>query len=622
MGGMTRLLRLTALPFALAMAAAGFAATTAAADTDHPDFRHVDRWDATYELTDDGSVYAHVEIDFDFAGEPGHGIYLNLPTTQPVDDELERVWDITGPWVYSPTGAPDLVDTQESDGWLSIRIGDPGIGDVSGVQTYVIEYAVAHVMNATTADETDAGVAGDEFYWNVIGSAWDTPISDIHVVVTADPNVLDAACFAGYEGSNEPCASLGVDGSTAEFTIDALDPHEPATVAVLYPEGTFDTTANVRVADDFQRAFALTPWTVGGAILLLGGGIALLVRQLRRTAFDVEYADEVPGLAPAPGASGATRRRRKRAVTVQFEPPEGLRPGQLGTLIDEKADVRDVTATIVDQAVRGFLRIDPVGEPDKPGDYRLVRLRDADGSMPAYGRTLFEAIFDGRDELLLSDLKTTFAADLAKVQAEMYRDVTDRGWFRRNPNTARLTWAGLSMAALVGAVLATVFIAVSTSAALLGVALVVVAIVALCMSPVAPARTAEGTRILHQTEGFRLYLTTADANQLRFEEGQDIFSRYLPFAIAFGVADKWSKVFEQLAREGHDVPAPSWYGGMYAPALFWTSAHSFGSQMQDFTHTVDTAISAPTPGSSGGSGFSSGGGFSGGGSFGGGGGGW
>src|SRR5690606_13624201 len=77
----------------------------------------------------------------------------------------------------------------------------------------------------------------------------------------------------------------------------------------------------------------------------------------------------------------------------------------------------------------------------------------------------------------------------------------------------------------------------------------------------APARTAEGTAVLAQTLGFKQFISTAEANQLRWEEGEDLFSRYLPYAIAFGETERWAKVFEDLAAQGRALPEPSWYAG-------------------------------------------------------------
>jgi len=156
--------------------------------------------------------------------------------------------------------------------------------------------------------------------------------------------------------------------------------------------------------------------------------------------------------------------------------------------------------------------------------------------------------------------------------------------------------------------------------ALVGLAMLLVGVLVLVLSGAAPARTADGTAVLAQTLGFRRYLATAEAEQIRFEEGQDLFSRYLPYAIVFGLADRWARVFADLAAQGRVLDEPSWYVGAYSPAAHGFWAAGFVGAIDRFESVATAAITAPTPGSSGGSGFS--GGFSGGGVGGGGGGGW
>ena len=113
---------------------------------------------------------------------------------------------------------------------------------------------------------------------------------------------------------------------------------------------------------------------------------------------------------------------------------------------------------------------------------------------------------------------------------------------------------------------------------------------------------------------------TAEASQIRWEEAQDVFSRYLPYAIVFGVASQWASTFQQVAEAaaaaGHPLVMPTWYlGGDYG------SFGGIADGMDSFASTAGSTFTS-TPGSSGGSGFSSGGGFSGGGGGGGGGGSW
>ena len=43
---------------------------------------------------------------------------------------------------------------------------------------------------------------------------------------------------------------------------------------------------------------------------------------------------------------------------MQFQPPAGVQPGMVGTIIDETANPIDVSATIIDLAVRGYLTIE------------------------------------------------------------------------------------------------------------------------------------------------------------------------------------------------------------------------------------------------------------------------
>jgi uncharacterized membrane protein len=210
------------------------------------------------------------------------------------------------------------------------------------------------------------------------------------------------------------------------------------------------------------------------------------------------------------------------------------------------------------------------------------------------------------------------------VQTGLYEDVTSKGWFSHNPRTVRREWAAAGVVLLVlgvgGAVLSG---GVGIKGlALVGVAVAVVGLLVVALAKAAPARTAAGTAVLAEAVGFQRYLETAEANQIRFEEGEDLFSRYLPYAIVFGVAERWANVFGELAAQGRAVPEPSWYAGSsFRTGAFWMSYGAFGHSLESFTSIATQSLSAPTPGSSGGSGFS-GGGFSGGGVGGGGGGGW
>jgi uncharacterized membrane protein YgcG len=487
----------------------------------------------------------------------------------------------------------------------------------------VVTYTVDGWVNPANAQHS-----GDELNWNVIGSGWTVPLSQLSLTVTGPAAAHDAVCFAGPSGSTTPCTSSTVAGTGATFAQDALAVGDEWTAVTGWPGGTFRTAPIL--GPRFSATAPLNPAGVGGGVAgaVLLGGIGLAAVRVRRVGRDQEYLGLTPGLRPADGQATLVGPRRRAAVSVQFAPPDGTRPGEIGTLVDEQADPVDVTATLVDLAVRGYLRIEevPRSNPDKkPKDWTLVRLKASDGDLLEFEGTLLDRLFAGRDTVTLSELKTTFAASMAAVQTGLYRHVTERGWFRANPRTVRAAWraAGIGLA-IVGGVITAVLVNARVQArgvALVGVAVALVGLVVAALAKAAPARTPDGTAVLAQTLGFRRYLATAEAHQLQFEEGQDIFSRYLPYAIVFGLADRWARVFAEVAASGRAVAQPGWYVGYYnpVPGLFWGQA--FAGSMERFSSVATESLSAPTPGSSGGSGFG-GGGFSGGGVGGGGGGGW
>lgn len=611
-----------ALLLALAVAVVGGALAGASpAYADDQGAREVTRYDVDVQLAADGSARVTLDFDFDFADTPGHGPFLTLPVRQAIEgSDQVRVYDVSDVTASSPTGAPANVYLDRTPYWLEIRVGDEDIADVSGVQRYVVSYTLDGMVNP------GAGASGeDEFFWNVVGTEWEIPLSDLSVVVDGPANVVGTICFAGSFGSTQPCTSNASSGTQATFTQDSVAPSEAFTIDVAYPGGTFvGAEPVIEDAPQPPNPFALTPWAVAaGAVALVGGAGAAIWRSGRRGR-DQQYLGLTPGLTPTTGQDGAVGPARRTPVTVQFTPPEGVRAGQMGTLVDEVADPRDVTATIIDLAVRGYLRIEELEAPNRwgrGGDWTLRFLGGPDAGLLPYERELLDSLFATDLAVTLSGIKTTFAAAMGRVQTKLYADVTERHWFTADPKGVRTRWllAGGGILAL-GAVLG--FALAPLNASLVGVGVAVAGIVTMAVAKRAPARTAAGTAVLAQTLGFKQYLETAEANQLRFEEGEDLFSRYLPFAIVFGVAERWAGIFEQLARQGRVLAEPTWYVSPYYPhGYFWLGASHFGSTMESFSSIATASIAAPTPGSSGGSGFG-GGGFSGGGGGGGGGGGW
>ncbi len=323
---------------------------------------YIDQYEVSIEINQDGSLDVAERIDYTFTDD-SHGIYRIIPNRFPVtepftpassDTEIDQSYDrivaIEDINVTSPSGAPSNLEVSQEGSVLSIRVGDPDV-TVRGPQTYLLTY---RVEGALTAYDNY-----DELYWDAIGTEWKVPIQQATVRVDA-PAVQDARCFTGYLGSTQKCDDLLVRSTSVEAGQNGVGDGAGVSVVVALPSGAVDVPPPVYEQRwSLQRAFAVTPATIGAAVGLLIAGAAVVFWFVRRGR-DRRYVGQIPGLAPVAGGDMAEEVRPfgdSGEGPVEWSPPDDLRPGLLGTLIDEQANVLDVTATIVDLAVRGYLRI-------------------------------------------------------------------------------------------------------------------------------------------------------------------------------------------------------------------------------------------------------------------------
>lgn len=599
---------------------------------------------AVYDVQADGSMKVTETITWRFpSGVERHGIFRDVIVRMGWNNEENRYryFDLTDVAVSSPSGAPDAFQVTDNGAAREIRIGSAD-QLTSGTQVYTVSYTLHNVLNPITADGKPAADSSQadtvELYYNVFGTNETTARDRVSITVKAPTGATKVACYEGVSRSGTPCQSSS--GDPARFSADALAPGDAMSVLASYPASAFgDVRADVRqgdsgssVSSDAAPAVNAAAWAgaIGAPVLALAVMGALVWTRGR----DERYADLTPGLSPAfgTGATGdgtpaaATVRGGSSTVAVQFQPPRGVQPGMVGTIIDETANPIDVSATLIDLAVRGFLRIEELGGEGlfSRTDWSLTRLTPPpDERLLPYERQLLDGIFSTRgDVVTLSELKNTFASTLKRIQGLMYQEVVTRGWFRSSPQTQRGAWQGLGLviAALGGLVLFYGRPAVSSilggsfpGGVALGIGLVVAGLIVWFLGGRMAAKTAEGSAVLSQSLGFKEYLTTAEAGQIAFEEASNVFSRYLPYAVVFGVADRWAQTFAEVAKaaEAANQPLlmPTWY--------VWS-----GNAFPDFTSiaagvdsfsTTSTGTFTSTPGSSGSSGFSGGGGFAGGG---------
>lgn len=560
------------------------------------------------EILDDGDLRITERIDYDFGDQLRHGIFRTIPSRYYFDDISDRIYRIQDVTVQSD--APDDVEITEEGPSTVIRIGDEDV-EISGRHTYTIAYRVEGALNAFPDH--------DELYWNAIGHEWQTSIVRAEVTVRAPGTVQRVACFQGSQGSTEPCAQAEREGSRASFSPGReLSAFEGLTVVVAIPKGTVpDPEPILEERWSVGRAFSVTPGTATASVAvlaLLGGALfRMWSREGRDRRFRGSQIDQVMG-SPTGEDEAVPFGEGDAEAPVEFAPPEDVRPGQIGTLIDERANVIDVTATIVDLAGRGFLLIQEI--PDRgffsKTDWNLIRLEKAETELLPFEMQLLDALFRDGNEVKVSELKTTFAARLHGVEESLYKDAMHQKWFRARPDQVRTRWAGRGALLAVAGGVVTFILARWTHWGLVGIPVIVAGLALALTARRMPARTAKGTAMLRRIRGFRRVIATAETHMSRWAEEENVFTRYLPYAIVFGLTKKWAKAFEDL---GIQPDTSGWYVGPHA-----FTAVAFANSIDGFAVTTGGTL-ASTPASSGSSGFG-GGGFSGGGGGGGGGGSW
>ncbi|MCY4082953.1 MAG: DUF2207 domain-containing protein [Caldilineaceae bacterium] len=355
------------------------------------------------------------------------------------------------------------------------------------------------------------------------------------------------------------------------------------------------------------------------------------------------------------------------------EPPDDLAPGVVGTLLDEQADMQDIIATLVDLAQRKVISI----TEEKTGQFQVARdfiyrYENRKLSVSPFEQLLLDSLFERKDEVRLSDLKNKFHKELPALKRALYDDVTAHGFFARSPEKVRNQYGCLGVCLLVLAGLAglglwTLFSDLTGAAALPGIGLAATAFGFLLLSRFMPRKTDAGAELAARWQAFKRYLRNIDRYS-DLEEQKELWDRWLPYAIAFGVDSQYIRKFEAV-----DAPAPGWYipdPTMYGPYRRWyygpgpvarplrtdgggrvggdtpatptgsPAGGGLGGGLGDvsrglgtslagmsaglgamLTSTSTTMTSRPSSSSTGGGGWSGGGGFTGGGGFGGGGGG-
>lgn len=599
-----RVRHVAALLAALALLVPALARAVAAQDTGW----QITGYHANYRIIPNRSIEVVERIDVDFGPLQRHGIYREIPvryrkvlspgvpiTTGKVSTELtvERVTDA------QDVALPTKVERTDGGNRVRIRIGDPD-RLVSGKQSYILFYRLGSGLGFFKDH--------DELYWQVTGTEWPVPILQAVATVTiaaptaaAHDSGWSAWCYAGWSesSSNDRCTAQVLRPGTWRFASGRLEPGEGLTMVAGFPKGVIAAPS----AADKLAALIRTWWPAGLPIL------ALLV---------LGYLYWTRGREPAAGS-----------IVPVWRPPPGLPPGAAGALVDQRADMKDIVATLIDLAVRGYVQIKEVPLPgigaltsDHPflakalkslgmstTDWELERTSKptAPDELAPYEMSVLNGIFDGSSTRRMSDLHNEFYRNLPGIRKGMYGYLVEHGYFRRSPEAVRSAYGVVGGLVLF----AGAWVGIMAQNLVFAACAVLAAIIVFLFRSAMPAMTVEGARRWRDVKGLEEYIRRAEKAELESRQAPEkttqLFETLLPYAIALDVSDIWVKQFATVLASA----PPTWYTGT-TPGHFSTG--HFQSGLASFqTAATRTLGSAPGSSSGGGGGGSVGGGGGGGG---------
>lgn len=581
-------------------------------------------WSITKFSTDivvktDASIDVVETINTDFSVAK-HGIFRTIPVTYQTTNGGSSTIPITITGVTQD--GRDAKYTEDISGPNMVL----KIGDANRTITGAHEYKITYVAKAAVNFFTDH----DELYWNATGNDWEVPLANvtaaIHLPGTVAVKDITLACYTGAAGSTASNCTKTYANNAATYTAQDF-----LTIVAGWPTGI------VVKPSDYDAIRSSTVSNTAVSFLGLSSGWwALNVIIPILTLVFLFYWWNTHGRDP----------KGRGTIIAQYEPPTDLRPAEMDVVLHETFRKAAIPATIIDLAVRGYLKITEQEETHVFGlshtkSYSLTKLKEYqdDATLRDYEKYLLDGIFTeaptsssifdqqqlqmkkvksmltqaknspwsasgqpARTTVALKDLKTSFLYTNQLVQQSVTNAMTTQGYFVAGSLKQRTTFG------VIGAIM------VYASAQFFGLTffgLILAGILVACYGFVASKRTPKGVEALWQARGFKLFLEKAEKYRLQWQEKQNIFETYLPYAMVFGVAEKWSQALASL-----NTTPPSWYEGQsntaFNTVVLWSALNSFTST------AMSTVVS---PAASGGSGFG-GGGFSGGGGGGGGGGSW
>jgi hypothetical protein len=547
----------------------------------------IKHFDAQIEVHTNGTMEVTETIEVQFTGV-WHGIYRTIPV-QYFDPAGFNYTLLLDPIAITDDAGRKLKYERSREGRnAKFKIYVPAAEDTA--RTVIFRY---QVLDALRFEEDH-----DELYWNVTGDEWDAPIdlATAHIALPAGATGVRAVAYTGAYGANAHDAKITIGGDAIDVeSTRPLSFREGLTAVVGFDKGLVHPASSFTLFLRFLRS-----------------NLPLLLPVF--VFFGMLWWWWTHGRDP-----------QRNAIAVQYDPPDNLSPGECGTLVDNQAAMSDITATLVDLAVKGYLTIEQQEEThmlglshNKEYTFHLKKPPAEWSTARPHEQEMLTALFDAGavTDVRLADLQNHFYTHLPAIRERIFSALMGDGYYFHRPDTMKIGYIGAGV--VVGILF---FFASSVLQRITGipsptwtVAGFLSGFIICAFGWFMSSRTTAGERALEKVLGFEEFLGRVEKDQIaRLETRPELFEKFLPYAMALHVEKKWVQAFAEIALE-----PPEWFQAPYGSgfqALYLVNDLNFMS-----SHVGSVMTSAPRS-SSGSSGFG-GGGFSGGGFGGGGGGGF
>ena len=404
---------------------------------------------------------------------------------------VQKLSDITA----SVKGASVQPTISSDDRFTTVTV--PTNGSTEVVMSYTVTGAVVTI---------DGGTA---LRWRML-QGLSVSVAEFSATVQIPTQFSYIKCTAGSPNSTVPCnfAAAGTEGSQIPtFRDGPRGEGEVVAIDIGFPPGGVASNEVLEYQWTVGRAFSAEPLHLAIAVGLLAlGGIALFGLH-RRAGVDVSPDGEISKVGEfVPTGAGQS----------EFRVVDGIRPGHVGTLADERVDPIDVTATLVDLAVRGHLVITELPRESEFArtDWEIKRVDGVPVGLRPFEQQVLDGIAEPGGSVHVSELATRVQESIGGVQNALYDEMVSNGWYERRPDDTRNRWTQLALAALIISVVVTGVLAAFTTFGLVGLVLIVLSLGLVFVAQEMPSRTAKGAALLGGLGALRSDLLSYPTNQM------------------------------------------------------------------------------------------------------------